>query len=151
MRRGAKARPSWFNCPCEATGSDKVQQVTAALIAKEGKILLALRRAGKHMGQRWELPGGKVDPGENPKQALSRELQEEFDIRVRVGEYLGSIRFQADRLDLQVRLYRVTHVAGEFDLREHEELRWVDPEQLEAYDLVDSDRQVIRNFRARLI
>ena len=75
----------------------------------------------------------------------------DFDIRVRVGEYLGSIRFQEDRLDLQVRLYRVAHVAGEFDLREHEELRWVEPEQLEAYDLVDSDRQLIRRFRASLI
>ena len=128
-----------------------MQQVTAALIEKGGKILLALRRAGKHMGQRWELPGGKVDPGENPKQALHRELEEEFNIRVQIGEYLGSIRFQEGCLDLQVRLYRVTHVAGEFDLREHEDIRWVEPAQVEAYDLVDSDRRLIRKFRKRLI
>lgn len=128
-----------------------MQQVTAALIEKGGKILLALRRTGKHMGQRWELPGGKVDPGENPKQALHRELEEEFNIRVQIGEYLGSIRFQEGSLDLQVRLYRVTHVAGEFDLREHEDIRWVEPAQVEAYDLVDSDRRLIRKFRKRLI
>lgn len=128
-----------------------MQQVTAALIEKGGKILLALRRAGKHMGQRWELPGGKVDSGENPKQALHRELEEEFNIRVQIGEYLGSICFQEGCLDLQVHLYRVTHVAGEFDLREHEDIRWVEPAQVEAYDLVDSDRRLIRKFRKRLI
>jgi 8-oxo-dGTP diphosphatase len=127
-----------------------VQQVTAALIEKEGKILLALRKEGKHMGRKWELPGGKVDPGEDPKQALRRELEEEFSIEARVGECLGSARFRGNRLDLEILLYRITHIAGTFVLREHEAIRWVEPGQVEAYDLVDSDRRLFRKLRKAL-
>lgn len=123
-----------------------MQLVTAALIEKNGKILLALRKAGKHMGRKWELPGGKVDPGEDPKEALRRELGEEFGIQAEIVEYLGSTRFQEHRLDLQILLYRAGHVAGAFVLREHEAIRWVDPGQVEDYDLVDSDRKLIRKF-----
>jgi 8-oxo-dGTP diphosphatase len=127
-----------------------LQQVTAAFIEKNHKILLALRKAGKHMGPKWEFPGGKVDPGEDPKQALRRELEEEFSIEAEIGEYLGSARFRENRLDLEILLYRVGSIAGDFLLREHETIRWVEPAQVEAYDLVDSDRKLFRKFRKAL-
>jgi mutator protein MutT len=127
-----------------------VQPVTAALIQKNGKILLALRKAGKHMGPKWELPGGKVDPGEEPEQSLRRELKEELGIEAQIGQYLGSTRFRGHRLRLQVHLYRVSHIDGTFVLREHEAIRWVEPQRIEDYDLVDSDRKLIRKFRAHL-
>jgi 8-oxo-dGTP diphosphatase len=127
-----------------------VQPVTAALIQKNGKILLALRKAGKHMGPKWELPGGKVDPGEEPEQSLRRELKEELGIEVQIGQYLGSTRFRGHHLRLQVHLYRVSHIDGTFVLREHEAIRWVEPQRIEDYDLVDSDRKLIRKFRAHL-
>ena len=124
-----------------------MQLVTAALIEKNGKILLARRKSGKHMGPRWELPGGKVEPGEDPEQALRRELREEFGIEATIGRYLGSTRFREDRLDLEILLYRVTHVAGAFILREHEAIRWVEPARAEDYDLVDSDRKLFRELQ----
>jgi 8-oxo-dGTP diphosphatase len=124
-----------------------VQQVTAALIEKKGRILLALRKPGKHMGPKWELPGGKVDPGEEPRQTLRRELKEEFGIEVRVGQYLGTTRFQSDRIDLEIFFFQVRHVAGTIVLREHEAIRWVEPAQVDDYDLVDSDRKLLREFR----
>jgi 8-oxo-dGTP diphosphatase len=127
-----------------------VQQVTAALIEKHGKILLALRRAGKHMGAKWELPGGKIDPGETPVQALRRELAEEFSIRTEIGEYLGATRFKEGSVDLEILLYRATPQSGTFTLREHEEIRWVNPEEVESYDLVDSDRKLFRSYLQRL-
>jgi 8-oxo-dGTP diphosphatase len=127
-----------------------VQQVTAALIQKKGRILLALRRPGKHMGAKWELPGGKVDPGEEPEQTLGRELKEEFGIDVEVGQYLGSTRFQSNHVDLEILFYRVRQTGGSMVLREHEAIRWVEPQQVEAYDLVDSDRKLLREFRNRL-
>jgi 8-oxo-dGTP diphosphatase len=125
-----------------------VRQVTAALIEKNGKILLALRRAGKHMGAKWELPGGKIDPGETPKQALRRELAEEFSIQTEIGELLGSARYRNGRIDLEILLYRAEHLAGAFVLREHEEIRWVDPAEVESYDLVESDRKLFRALLA---
>jgi 8-oxo-dGTP diphosphatase len=127
-----------------------VQHVTAALIEKNGKILLALRKAGKHMGPKWELPGGKVDPGEDPKEALRRELEEEFAVQAEVGEHLGSTRFREKNLDLQILLYRVSRLAGTIVLREHEAVRWVEPGQIDDYDLVDSDRKLLRKFREAL-
>lgn len=127
-----------------------MQPVTAALIQKDGKILLALRKAGKHMGPKWELPGGKVDPGEDPKQTLRRELKEELGIEAEIGQYLGSTRFRGHSLYLQIHLYRVSHIDGSFVLREHEAIRWVEPQQIEDYDLVDSDRKLIRKFRVSL-
>ena len=127
-----------------------MQLVTAALIEKEGKILLALRKAGKHMGRKWELPGGKVDPGEDPRQALRRELEEEFSVDAQIGECLGSAHFKESRLDLEILLFRITRIAGSFVLREHEAIRWVEPGQVEDYDLVDSDRKLFRKLRKRL-
>ncbi len=123
-----------------------IQQVTAALIEKNGKILLARRKAGKHMGEKWELPGGKIDPGESPQEALSRELAEEFSIEARIGEYLGSTEFRQGEIELEIRLYRAKHLAGTFTLHEHEEIRWVAPREVESYDLVDSDRKLFRDY-----
>jgi mutator protein MutT len=114
-----------------------------------GKILLARRKAGKHMGNRWEFPGGKVNPGESPEQALGRELQEELGIEARVGAYLGSARFADGRVDLEILLYRAEHLSGTFTLREHEAIAWVDPGDLETYDLADSDRELVQRLVRR--
>jgi len=115
-----------------------MQQVTAALIEKDGKILLALRKAGKHMGRKWEFPGGKVHTGETPEKSLERELVEEFSIVSRIGQLLGSVTYREAGLHLEILLYRVEHICGSFELREHEEL--------ESYDLVESDRLLVRRY-----
>jgi mutator protein MutT len=121
-----------------------MQQVTAALLERGGKVLLARRKAGKHMGNRWEFPGGKVHPGESPEQALRRELEEELGIDARVGAYLGSARFADGSVDLEILLYRAEHLSGNLTLREHEAIAWVDPRDLESYDLADSDRELVQ-------
>jgi 8-oxo-dGTP diphosphatase len=127
-----------------------VQQATAALIEKNGKILLALRKAGKHMGARWELPGGKINSGETPVQALSRELAEEFAVGTEIGDFLGETRYRDDQVDLQILLYRVVPLSEDFTLREHVEVRWVNPQEVESFDLVDSDRLLLRRYLHRL-
>jgi len=101
------------------------------------------------MGNRWEFPGGKLQPGESPEQCLRRELQEELGIDTRVGEYLGSARFVQGSLQLEILLYRVEHLSGAFSLREHEALAWVEPKDLESYDLADSDRELVRRVVRR--
>ena len=123
-----------------------MQQVTAALIEKHGKILLARRKAGKHMGEKWEVPGGKIDPGESPQEALSRELAEEFSIEAQIGEFLGSTQFRQGEIELEIQLYRAKHLSGKFTLHDHEEIHWVAPQEVESYDLVDSDRKLFRDY-----
>ena len=123
-----------------------MQKVTAALLERDGKILLARRKAGKHMGNRWEFPGGKVQAGESPEQALGRELAEELGIETRIGSYLGSARFTDGSVDLEILLYRAEHLSGTLTLREHEAIAWVDPGDLESYDLADSDRELVQRI-----
>jgi 8-oxo-dGTP diphosphatase len=126
-----------------------LQKVTAAFLMRDGKVLLARRKAGRHMGNRWEFPGGKVHSGESPQKALSRELQEELGIEARIGELLGSARFVDGRVDLEILLYRAEHLSGSFTLREHEAIAWVDPGDLESYDLADSDRELAQRIVPR--
>lgn len=121
-------------------------RVTAALIVEGGRVLLARRKPGKHMGGRWELPGGKIEPGESPEQSLARELAEELAVEVRVGEFLCTAPFDGDGVCLQLLVYRVERVAGEPRLLEHDEIRWVAPGDIAGYDLADSDRSVLEEL-----
>jgi 8-oxo-dGTP diphosphatase len=123
-----------------------MQLVTAALIEKNGRVLLAKRKAGKHMGSKWEFPGGKVDLGETPEECLRRELFEEFSIEARIGEFLGATDYHEGDLHLSIRLYRAEHLRGVFRLHEHKEICWVEPERILQFDLVESDRKLARRF-----
>jgi len=128
-----------------------MQRVTAALLVREGRVLLALRKAGKHMGRKWEFPGGKIQPGEGPEECLARELAEELDIQARIGGLVGAARFSSGAVDLEILLYRAEYVSGTFTLHDHEALAWVEPEKLESYDLADSDRELARQALAALL
>ncbi len=117
-------------------------QVTAAVLRRDGRILIARRKKGKHMGNKWEFPGGKIDPGETPEECLARELAEEFSILARVGRFLVSTRFQNEVVSLELLAYEAEHLSGDFQLHEHEEIRWVLPEEALQFDLADSDRTI---------
>ncbi len=127
-----------------------MQRVTAALLVREGRVLIALRKAGKHMGRKWEFPGGKIHPGESPEKCLRRELAEELDIEARVGGLVGTARYSSGDVDLEILLYRAEYLSGTFTLHDHESLAWVLPEELESYDLADSDRELARQALAAL-
>ena len=120
--------------------------VTAGIIEREGKILVARRRPGKHMGGKWEFPGGKLEPGETPEESLVRELDEELAVRAEVGGFLCSASWEGDGLSLELLVYRVLTLSGEPVLREHQEIRWVEPRALAALDLADSDRKVVETL-----
>jgi len=120
--------------------------VTAAILEENGRVFIARRKPGGHMGGKWEFPGGKVEPGEKPEQALRRELAEELGISARVGELLGAAFFEVDGKRYQLLAYRAVIISGEPVRMEHEEFRWVDPGDLGSYDLADSDRRVARDI-----
>lgn len=129
-----------------------MQKVTAGLLVREGRVLIALRKAGKHMGRKWEFPGGKIHPGESPEECLRRELAEELDIEARIGRLVGAAHYSNPDmdLDLEILLYRAEYLSGTFTLHDHEALAWVEPGQLESYDLADSDRELARQVIAEL-
>lgn len=112
--------------------------VVAGALVENGRLLLAQRRTPPELAGLWELPGGKVDPGEEPGRALERELREELGIEVEVGEPIG-VEVEP-RPGLVLRAYRVDRTSGTAVALEHAALRWVDAAALRASDLVPADR-----------
>ncbi|MGA2478145.1 MAG: (deoxy)nucleoside triphosphate pyrophosphohydrolase [Spirochaetia bacterium] len=123
--------------------------VTAAIIEQDGRVFIAKRRPGKHMGGKWEFPGGKIEPGESPEESLARELREELAVEAQVGEFLCRCSYAGDGVSLELLVYRASISAGTPQLLEHQEMRWVLPEELLSYDLADSDRKVVENLFLR--
>lgn len=116
-----------------------MKQVTAAVLEKDGKILLAQRRRGDALAGKWEFPGGKLEPGETPEQCLKRELREEFGIEARIGRFVCASRFEYKHFQVELLVYRAEHVSGEFRLNEHDAIAWTDAAGLAAYDLASAD------------
>jgi len=114
--------------------------VTAAILERDGRVLIARRRSGLAHGDFWEFPGGKVDAGETPRQCLRRELKEELDIEVQVGEHLATHTHDDGNRQMTLMFYRVAWIAGSLHLKDHSEARWVAPRRLEAYEFTPADR-----------
>ena len=123
--------------------------VVAALILREGQILIAQLRPDQPMALQWEFPGGKVEPGETPQQALARELDEELGIRATIGPLVTRIRHNyrhGGAVDLQ--FFTVREFTGEIVNHIFNELRWVRLEDLPNYDFLAADRSLIRDLAA---
>lgn len=123
--------------------------VTAAVIIKDGKVLIARRGAGRHLAGKWEFPGGKVEQGETPEECLARELKEEFEITVKVGAFIMESVFHYDDTGDTIRLlaYQAKYVGGSFRLRDHDKIKWVSPEELEKCDLAPADVPIAKAIR----
>ncbi|MDO8536393.1 MAG: 8-oxo-dGTP diphosphatase MutT [Candidatus Omnitrophota bacterium] len=119
------------------------RQVTAAVIEKDGKVLIAQRLKGRTLGGRWEFPGGKIEPGETAEECLKRELKEEFDIESEIGKFIIASKFRYCLVPIELLAYRVKHLSGEFKVIEHEEIRWVLPSELKSYDFLSADKPIV--------
>lgn len=116
----------------------KRQRVVAAVIEREGQVLIGQRAPGKRHGGLWEFPGGKLEPGESHHQAVERELAEELGVRV---VSTGAPHFSiADPGSAFVIDFVVTAIEGIPEAREHQTLAWVLPSELLSYDLAACDR-----------
>jgi 8-oxo-dGTP diphosphatase len=120
------------------------RQVTAAVIEKDGKVLIAQRRKGSALGGRWEFPGGKIEPQESPEVCLKRELKEEFDIESEIGQFIVASKFRYCLVPIELLAYRVKHLSGEFKVNEHEEIRWVSPSELGSFDFMPADKPIVK-------
>ncbi|MFY2789312.1 (deoxy)nucleoside triphosphate pyrophosphohydrolase [Rhodococcus sp. KRD162] len=123
--------------------------VVAAALTEDGMVLLAQRARPVELAGRWELPGGKVEPGESEQAALARELREELGVECSIG---AALRGDADLPGgLVLRAYRAELISGTPAALEHSALRWVDAEALARMDLVDADRLWIPELREILL
>jgi 8-oxo-dGTP diphosphatase len=118
--------------------------VTAAVLEKDGRILIARRKRGDRLADKWEFPGGKLEEDETPEVCLRRELQEELGIDVVVGGFVGRSSHRYPHGEIELLAYRVTHLAGDFQLHDHEEIRWVLPTNLPSHDFSAADIPIVK-------
>ncbi|OGR43855.1 MAG: NUDIX hydrolase [Elusimicrobia bacterium GWA2_61_42] len=120
-----------------------MRQVTAAVIEKDGKILIAQRKLGDTLAGKWEFPGGKLEPGETPEACLKRELMEEFGVETAIGEFICSSKFEYKHLPIELLVYRAQHLSGEYKLNDHDRIAWVTSAELVNYDFSSADIPVV--------
>ncbi len=121
--------------------------VVAAVIERDGHVLIAQRkRTGQHP-LKWEFPGGKVEPGEAPDAAVVRELEEELAIHAQVEREITRYEYQyPGRSPILLVFYRVTEFAGEPKNLDFEQIAWALRESLRDYDFLEGDTEFIRSY-----
>lgn len=115
-----------------------MRQVTAAVIIEGGKLLLARRAPGQSLAGMWELPGGKVEPGETPQECLRRELLEELSMTAEIGEVITSTVYHYDHGSFEVLAIDARRTSG-FQLSVHDEARLIGRSELEILALAPAD------------
>ena len=122
-------------------------QVVAAIIEREGRILIGRRMKEQSHPLKWEFPGGKVEPGETPEQALARELEEELDIRAASGPEITRYEYTYPGKDpILLIFFRVTGFEGEPRNVIFHEMRWETAQALSTFDFVAGDTRFIREL-----
>lgn len=128
----------------------KTIHVVGAAILNGSRCLVAQRGESMDFPLKWEFPGGKVEPGEDAKQALSREIREELGVLVEVAEHLG--RGEGEIRDRRILLdvYEARLVSGELRPKEHNALRWCNAQEITRLDWAEADKPIIAPLIARL-
>lgn len=127
-----------------------MKRVTAALIIKDDKILIAKRNARDKLANKWEFPGGKVEDGETPEQCLIREIKEEFQIDIAVESYFGSSKYTYEHGTIELLGYWAKY-SGENRLKSmvHDDYKWVSFNELGNYDFAPADIPFVEKLKFR--
>lgn len=125
-----KKRPLWI-------------PVVTGFIRKSGLVLVGQRPEGHSLAGQWEFPGGKIELGENPEQALKRELHEELGIEAEVGTLRHSHTHSYGDRGILILFYDVTLWKGEPKSQHHTELRWIKPEELQTMEIPEANRKIL--------
>jgi len=123
------------------------KQVVAALIVKDGRILVCQRTRHQTMPLKWEFPGGKIEKGEQPREALQRELDEELGIDATIGEEVSRIRHQyRTGNSVELHFHAVREYRGEIENRIFRDVRWALKSELPSYDFLEADSALVKDI-----
>ena len=121
--------------------------VVAAIIRRGGRILICRRTAARPHPLKWEFPGGKVEAGESPPEALRRELQEELSVHAQIGDELESYEFRyPGKSPILLIFYEVTSFDGEPRNCVFQDMRWVAPAELPGFDFLEGDVEFVKRL-----
>ena len=120
-----------------------ITEVVAALIWDNDKFMICQRPAHKARGLLWEFVGGKVEPGETREEALVRECREELGITLEVGEVFMDVTHEYPDLTVHLTLFHSKIIQGEPRKLEHNDIRWITPEEIPQYDFCPADVEIL--------
>ena len=124
----------------------KTIRVAAAIILHEGTVFATQRGYGAFKDG-WEFPGGKIEENETPQEALVREIREELDTEIAVGDLFDTVEYDYPDFHLSMKCYICTVVSGNLVLKEHEAARWLNRENLDSVDWLPADLDLIRKLK----
>mgnify|MGYP005769512247 FL=1 len=127
----------------------KTVRVVAAVIRKDNRIFATQRGYGEFKDG-WEFPGGKIEEGETPEQALAREIKEELDTEIQVGKLIDTIEYDYPKFHLSMDCFWCEIMQGGLELKEHEAARWLSKEELYSVDWLPADVGVIERVEEEL-
>ena len=125
---------------------NNVLKVTAAVIIENQRVLITQRAAHDAMGEKWEFPGGKIEPGETPQACLQRELQEELGIVAEVRDLFAVSQHAYAQFNIELSAYTAVIRSGQMTLHTHKDARWVALEELPLFDFSDADQPIVQKL-----
>ena len=128
----------------------KTVKVVAAIIIHDNHIFATQRGYGEFKDG-WEFPGGKVELGDSPKDALAREIKEELDTEIEIGDYLETVEYDYPRFHLSMDCFFCTIKSGKLVLKEHEAAKWLTVENLDSVDWLPADKGLIKRIKNHLL
>ncbi len=128
----------------------KTIKVVAAIIIEDGKVFATQRGYGDYKGW-WEFPGGKVEPGEDPKEAIAREIREEMDTEIEVGELFDTVEYDYPEFHLSMDCFLCSVISGKLTLLEHEDAKWLLAEEIFDVEWLPADLGLISKIRDYLL
>ena len=123
----------------------------AVISSKEGKILIDRRKEGGEMGGLWEFPGGKIEPGETVEECIKREIKEELDLEILVGDRLTTITHAYKTFKVTLYVHDCQYLSGSPQALECEEILWVEPSQIHQYQFPQANTQIVNLLQQREI
>jgi len=126
-----------------------MKRVVAGLIEKDGKLLICQRTRHQTMPLKWEFPGGKIEDGEQPRDAMRRELEEELGIIATIGDEIARIQHEYPGGGMvELRFFIVREFKGEIENRIFREIRWAAPKELPKFDFLEADLTLVKDLAA---
>jgi 8-oxo-dGTP diphosphatase len=124
----------------------KTLHVVCAVIRKDDKIFATQRGYGEFKDG-WEFPGGKIEPGETPQQALKREIHEELDTEINVGDQIETVEYDYPEFHLSMQCFWCNVVSGKLTLLEAEDARWLTKDTIESVDWLPADKELVQKIK----